>query len=211
MKKSETISEILKTLQAISEEAGGAFTVPFLGLRSGVNKGAIYQFLAAYKRKTVSGLKIKMINRGQYVVMKAEIIQHNITEKIGGLTQEIFDISRAEQKSVGHGDQVVADDYIVKALTEFTKGYDKVVQQIGVLQNALLTKNKFEKLVRYRAANLFYLVTPEHILKKYEVPLGWGLLMKAGNGLTLIQQPTWIEATDGARLAVLQKMVKHTS
>lgn len=86
------------------------------------------------------------------------------------------------------------------------KGWAKVVQQIQALQNALLTKNKFERLIRYRFANLLYLVTPDHILKKYELPLGWGNLVKDGEGLKLVQAPSWLDASEGARLGVLQRI-----
>jgi len=47
---------------------------------------------------------------------------------------------------------------------------------------------------------------PKHILKKYEVPLSWGLLVNIGDELKLVQQPTWIDALEGARLAILQKI-----
>jgi len=88
------------------------------------------------------------------------------------------------------------------------QGYNRLIQRIAALQNALLGKTKFETLVRYRCANLFYLVTPPHILKNYELPHGWGHLVKKGEGLELVQKPQWLESSEGSRLGILQRLAK---
>ena len=86
------------------------------------------------------------------------------------------------------------------------KGYRRVLSEISGLQNALLRKNKLEKLIRYRCANLFYLVTVDGIIAEYELPLNCGLLVMEGDSLKVIRKPIWQESPEGSRLAVLQRI-----
>jgi hypothetical protein len=86
------------------------------------------------------------------------------------------------------------------------KTYQKIVREIGVLQNRLFDRTKFEKLVRYRCANLFYLVAEEGVLADHESPLGWGLLLHRGNSLELVRKPVWHDCPEPNRLWVLQRI-----
>jgi hypothetical protein len=56
------------------------------------------------------------------------------------------------------------------------KGLRQVLNRISTLQNHLYDQTKFEKLLRYRCASLFYLVTPASLIEPHEAPAGWGLL-----------------------------------
>ena len=86
------------------------------------------------------------------------------------------------------------------------RGYRRVVRELGALQNQLRDGRKFEKLSRYRCANLFYLVAPNDLIRLSEVPLGWGLLTAMEEQLTLVRKPVWHESEEGARLRVLQRI-----
>lgn len=56
------------------------------------------------------------------------------------------------------------------------KGYRKLVKEIRMLKNRVYGKTKFERLVRYQCANLYYLVTAPGIVEEHELPTHWGWL-----------------------------------
>ena len=78
------------------------------------------------------------------------------------------------QPSLRKGESLFAE-YDVLDMSNFEhKTYRRVLRQIQILQARLYGKTKFEKLMKYRCANLCYLVVEEGILKEHEVPLLWG-------------------------------------
>ncbi|MBV8375438.1 MAG: hypothetical protein JO279_00385 [Verrucomicrobia bacterium] len=55
-------------------------------------------------------------------------------------------------------------------------GYRQTIRKIACRQRQLFEKTKFDLMIRYRLGNLHYLVTTPDLLRRCEVPLGWGLL-----------------------------------
>src|SRR5260370_41818940 len=53
------------------------------------------------------------------------------------------------------------------------RGYARLVRELQTLQNQLYDCTKFEKLIRYRCANLFFIVLPEQLFRESEVPVRW--------------------------------------
>lgn len=86
------------------------------------------------------------------------------------------------------------------------RGYQTVLRKIAAAQRKILQNNKFEKLVRYRCANICYLVAEEGICAEHELPLGWGLLVRCGETLCLERKPVWQQTSAAARLALLQRI-----
>ena len=86
------------------------------------------------------------------------------------------------------------------------RGYQRVTRQLTALQNQLRDGRKFEKLVRYACANLFYLVLPDRLLRESEVPLGWGVLVEKGDVLILKRKPIWHDCSEVSRLRILQRI-----
>ncbi|HEY6155042.1 MAG TPA: hypothetical protein VIW07_14980 [Candidatus Udaeobacter sp.] len=86
------------------------------------------------------------------------------------------------------------------------RGYARVVRELRTLQNRLYDCTKFEKLIRYRCANLFFIVLPERLFRDSEVPVGWGALIESNDTLVLIRKPMWHEATSANRLHVLHRI-----
>jgi hypothetical protein len=61
-------------------------------------------------------------------------------------------------------------------------------------------------LIRYRCANLFFLVLPNELFRQTDAPAGWGVLVELGGALELIRKPIWQENTEEARTRLLQRI-----
>jgi hypothetical protein len=80
------------------------------------------------------------------------------------------------------------------------KTYRRVLRELETLQRRLAGKTKFDRLARYRCANLNYLVVEPGILEPEEVPVGWGLLVRRDAVLILERSPIWQESDRQALL-----------
>ena len=96
------------------------------------------------------------------------------------------------------------------------KGYGEVMRETRILQKRLYEKTKFERLVTWRCANVFYLVVTPGILAEHEVPSDWGLLVRREEvtdesndptaGLDLVRRPNFMQCADSVRLELLQRI-----
>ena len=86
------------------------------------------------------------------------------------------------------------------------RGYARVLCQLKAQQNRLYDCTKFDKLIRYRCANLYLLVLPMELFRDSEVPVGWGALVESNGALTLIRRPVWQETTPENRIRFLQRI-----
>lgn len=86
------------------------------------------------------------------------------------------------------------------------QNYARVLRELGALQNRLYDCTKFETLLRYRCANVFFLVLPDTLFREEEIPVGWGALVESGESLKLARKPVWQETTDDQRLRFLQRV-----
>jgi hypothetical protein len=88
------------------------------------------------------------------------------------------------------------------------RGYKHVLRQTRALQNRLFDCTKFETLIRYRCANLFFLVLPRELFREPEIPIGWGALIESNGALELVRKPVWHDAPDQDRLAFLERIAR---
>jgi hypothetical protein len=86
------------------------------------------------------------------------------------------------------------------------RGYARLIRELRTLQNRLYDCTKFEKLIRYRCANLFFIVLPEQLFRESEVPVGWGALVESNDTVTLVRKPIWHDATAASRIHVLHRI-----
>ena len=86
------------------------------------------------------------------------------------------------------------------------RGYARVRREIMTLQNRLHDCTKFDNLVRYRCANLYYLVLPGELFRETEVPLGWGALVERAGELSLARRPVFHETSEENCAAFLQQI-----
>jgi len=88
------------------------------------------------------------------------------------------------------------------------RGYKQVLRQTRALQNRLFDCTKFETLIRYRCANLFFLVLPGELFRETEIPIGWGALVESNGALEIVRKPIWHEVSDQTRLAFLERIAR---
>lgn len=97
-------------------------------------------------------------------------------------------------------------------------GYRRITREIRTLETAVFARTKFDRLIRYRCADLFYLVIRPGIIAPEEIPSHWGLLapedsdfdIDAEDGevppLELLKRPRQIEIPDAHRLELLHRL-----
>ena len=86
------------------------------------------------------------------------------------------------------------------------RGYARVLRDLNALQNRLYDCTKFDKLIRYHCANLFFLVLPGRLFCDSEIPLGWGALIESDSSLTLARKPVWQESSPKMKLDLLHRI-----
>ena len=86
------------------------------------------------------------------------------------------------------------------------RGYARVTRELATLQNRLFDCTKFEKLIHYRCANLFYLVLPEDLFREPEIPIGCGALAESNGELCLLRKPIWHDSPPENRLRFLERV-----
>lgn len=84
--------------------------------------------------------------------------------------------------------------------------YRAVLAQIALLQARVVRGTKFSRMVRYRCADLLYLVVEDGIFAEAEIPAGWGLLCRTGDGLVLARPPAALDASNEQRVALLESI-----
>jgi hypothetical protein len=84
--------------------------------------------------------------------------------------------------------------------------YDEIQSEIVLLTRRLHAQTKFDKLLRWQAANLHYLVVEPGVAHPHELPPGWGLLLREESGLRIVTDATWQEAPDHHRWVLLLRI-----
>ncbi|MBL9188153.1 MAG: hypothetical protein JNK23_11775 [Opitutaceae bacterium] len=88
------------------------------------------------------------------------------------------------------------------------RAYRGVLDELETVQRRVLHGTKFSKLFRYRCADFLYLVVEENIFAEAEIPAGWGLLVRADDGLRLARAPANLDATAAQRTALLESIAQ---
>ena len=88
------------------------------------------------------------------------------------------------------------------------RGYKNVVRQTRALQNRLYDCTKFETLIQYRCANLFFLVLSNELFREAEIPVGWGALIESNGELVLSRKPIWHDTNLEYQIAFLERIAR---
>lgn len=91
------------------------------------------------------------------------------------------------------------------------RGYKQVLRQTRALQNRLFDCTKFETLVRYHCANLFFVVLPKELFHEPEIPIGWGALVEFNGVLDLVRKPAWHDVSTEHNLHVLERIARASA
>jgi hypothetical protein len=84
--------------------------------------------------------------------------------------------------------------------------YRKVVKELATLSRQLHGETKMESLMKWKAANLHYLVVEPSLVRAHEIPVGWGLLVRNGQRLDLCVRPEWRDVDESTRLTFLHRL-----
>ena len=86
------------------------------------------------------------------------------------------------------------------------QAYRAVLKELTAVQEHVLRGTKFARMFRYQSADFLYLVVEDGIFAEAEIPAGWGLLRRKGDGLEMARPPAALEATPEQRLALLESI-----
>ncbi len=84
--------------------------------------------------------------------------------------------------------------------------YEKIIREMRQLSDRLHANTKFDRLTKYGAANLFYVVAEPNLVIPASLPCGWGLLERLGEELVLKIKPHWHDVAEEHRLAFFQRI-----
>jgi len=93
---------------------------------------------------------------------------------------------RAHYPSLRKGDSLFPEFDLPDFLRIGHRGYARLLRELHALQNRLYDCTKFDQLIRYRCANLYFLVVPDDLFRDPEIPAGWGALVEADGALKLV-------------------------
>ena len=113
---------------------------------------------------------------------------------------------RAHYPNLRNGDSLFPEFDLPDFTVIGHRGYARILRELRALQNRLYDCTKFDKLLRYRCANLYFLVLPEDLFRDSEVPVGWGALVEGDGALTVVRKPIWHETTAEIHIRLLHRI-----
>jgi len=122
--------------------------------------------------------------------------------------QKLRELVAAHRPDLRRGETLFAefDAYDYRGLRHDTlRGLEA---ELATLQRKLTRAVKFDRLSRYRACNLRYLVTEDGIAESHEIPVGWGWLVRAGDALEPRLRPVLTDCDAATRTAVLERIAR---
>jgi hypothetical protein len=130
-------------------------------------------------------------------------------ERIAGLSERLASLRAligGHRPDLRRGETLFPefDAYDLRGLQHDT--HDRLAAELRVAQRKLHEGTKFAKLVRWRAASLLYLVAEEGLFQPFELPEGWGLLVRQGAQLELAVKPCLNATTPVERVALLERI-----
>lgn len=113
--------------------------------------------------------------------------------------------------SIFNGDSLFQEYQTVDFTRPGHERYQLTLRDIGLLTSQLLENTKFDRLVKWGAANLFYVVAEPGIVAVHELPVGWGLLIREGEELISATKPVLHEIAQPERLSLLHQIAQAST
>lgn len=123
--------------------------------------------------------------------------------------RKLEDLLKLHLPSLRRGETLFAEFDAINLDGYEHRTYRRVLREMETLQSCLAGKTKFDRLARYRCANLNYLVIEPGILASEEAPVGWGLLVRRHETLVLEREPIWQDVMDTDRLRLLESIASR--
>jgi len=133
---------------------------------------------------------------------------HQRIEKISQRRQLLERRLRAHYPNLRNGDSLFPEFDLPDFTVIGHRGYARLLRDLHALQNRLYDCTKFDKLLRYRCANLYFLVLPEELFRDSEIPVGWGALVEAEGALKLVRKPIWYKTTLEYHFRLLHRIAR---
>ncbi len=127
-------------------------------------------------------------------------------ETISQRRQTLEQRLRAHYPNLRNGDSLFPEFDLPDFTAVGHRGYARLLRELRVLQNRLYDCTKFDKLLRYRCANLYFLVLPEELFRDSEIPVDWGALVEDDGTLKLVRKPIWHETKAGYHIRLLHRI-----
>jgi hypothetical protein len=86
------------------------------------------------------------------------------------------------------------------------EGHARLTRELRAAERRLGGGTKFSRLARWRSASLLFLVVEPGVVFQSELPEGWGLLERAGDGLALRVKPYLHATTAEERVAFVERI-----
>lgn len=179
--------------------------------------GACRLDAAAYRPETTpgsdaAGRRVQMPVLGTTAVFeckssRADFLKDSRSERhLSGRLERLYELRSIYESSMQqhfptlrHGDALFPEYDVYRFEAAGFEPYDRIVAEIESLSNRLHQQTKFDKLMRWKAANTHFIVAEEEVMKTHELPHGWGLLIRTGDVLELRIKPLWQEASEASR------------
>lgn len=108
--------------------------------------------------------------------------------------------------SIRNGDSLFQEFETMNFQQPGYERYEKIIGEIRTLSSRLHGNTKFDRLAKFGAANLFYVVAEPNLVGLHQIPCGWGLLERIGDALVLKAKPLWHDVSEDDRLVFLQRI-----
>jgi hypothetical protein len=116
------------------------------------------------------------------------------------------EVLRIHFPSIRNGDSLFPEYETLNFERPGYEDYQGVLEEIRRLSLQLHAKTKFDKLTKWRAANLHYVVAEPELFRIHELPAGWGLLLRSGETLNPVIRPVFHEVDESQRLTLLHRI-----
>jgi hypothetical protein len=116
------------------------------------------------------------------------------------------EVLRIHFPSIRNGDSLFPEYETLNFERPGYEDYQDVLEEIRRLSFQLHAKTKFDKLTKWRAANLHYVVAEPELFRIHELPAGWGLLLRSGDTLTPVIRPVFQDVDESQRLTLLHRI-----
>ena len=131
---------------------------------------------------------------------------HQRLETISQRRQLLEARLRAHYPNLRNGDSLFPEFDLPDFTVVGHRGYARLLRELRALQNRLYDCTKFDKLLHYRCANLYFLVLPRELFRDSEIPVGWGALVEDDGVVKLVRKPIWHETTAEYHIRLLHRI-----